>query len=110
MTKFYLYLSRYLTVLFLLGVFLTQAQNRTVGGKVTSADDGTALPGVNVVQKGTNNGTATDADGRFTISVPEKLFWYFLLWALQARKLMSEANLLLMYQWHQILPHFQKWW
>ncbi|MFZ2907443.1 MAG: TonB-dependent receptor [Cyclobacteriaceae bacterium] len=77
MTKFYLYLRRYLTVLFLLGAFLAQAQNRTVNGKVTSADDGTALPGVNVVQKGTNNGTATDAEGRFTISVPENAVLVF---------------------------------
>ncbi|HTJ53073.1 MAG TPA: TonB-dependent receptor, partial [Cyclobacteriaceae bacterium] len=39
-------------------------------GKVTSAEDGTALPGVNVIIKGTTNGTATDAEGRYSISVP----------------------------------------
>ncbi|HTJ52129.1 MAG TPA: carboxypeptidase-like regulatory domain-containing protein, partial [Cyclobacteriaceae bacterium] len=46
------------------------AQERSVSGKVTSAEDGTALPGVNVIIKGTTNGTATDAEGRYSISVP----------------------------------------
>jgi TonB-linked SusC/RagA family outer membrane protein len=46
------------------------AQDRTVSGKVSAADDGSALPGVNVVQKGTTNGTVTDNEGRYTLSVP----------------------------------------
>lgn len=44
------------------------AQERTVSGRVTSADDGSPLPGVNVLLKGTTNGTATDADGNFRLS------------------------------------------
>jgi TonB-linked SusC/RagA family outer membrane protein len=47
------------------------AQERTVTGKVTSADDGTSLPGVNVLLKGTTTGTATDANGSYSISVPQ---------------------------------------
>ena len=70
MTKFYLSLSRYLTVLLMLITTMAWAQSRTVTGKVTSSDDGTGLPGVNVVEKGTNNGTATDVDGNFSLSVP----------------------------------------
>src|SRR5690349_19547239 len=46
------------------------AQNITVSGTVTSAEDGSALPGVNVLVKGTANGTATDADGKYSLSVP----------------------------------------
>lgn len=46
------------------------AQERTITGKVTSSDDGSALPGVNVVLKGTATGTATDSEGRFSLSVP----------------------------------------
>lgn len=46
------------------------AQDRTVSGKVTAADDGSALPGVNVVLKGTTTGVVTDADGMYRISVP----------------------------------------
>ncbi|MFN5548581.1 MAG: carboxypeptidase-like regulatory domain-containing protein [Bacteroidota bacterium] len=46
------------------------AQERTLTGRVTSADDGSSLPGVNVVVKGTTNGTVTDADGKYSMSVP----------------------------------------
>jgi TonB-linked SusC/RagA family outer membrane protein len=45
------------------------AQQTTVSGKVTAADDGLGLPGVNVIEKGTSNGAVTDADGNFSISV-----------------------------------------
>jgi TonB-linked SusC/RagA family outer membrane protein len=46
------------------------AQDRTVSGKVTASDDGSALPGVNVVLKGTTSGVVTDADGMYRISIP----------------------------------------
>jgi len=69
MIKFYLFLSRYLAV-FLLCITVTgYAQQRTVSGKVTASEDGSPLPGVNVLEKGTSNGTATDANGEFKISV-----------------------------------------
>ncbi len=40
----------------------------TVTGTVRQATDRTALPGVNVLVKGTNNGTATDGAGHFSLS------------------------------------------
>jgi len=43
------------------------AQERTISGKVVSGEDGSALPGVNVVVKGTTNGTVTDADGNYRV-------------------------------------------
>jgi TonB-dependent starch-binding outer membrane protein SusC len=46
------------------------AQERTVSGKVSSAEDGSSLPGVNVVIKGTTAGTVTDADGNYKLNVP----------------------------------------
>jgi len=45
------------------------AQERVVSGRVTSQDDGSPLPGVNVIVKGTTVGTATDANGRYSVSV-----------------------------------------
>lgn len=43
-----------------------------VSGKVTSADDGSPLPGVNVVVKGAPTiGTTTDSRGQFRLSVPD---------------------------------------
>ncbi len=48
------------------------AQGRTVTGKVTSEEDGSAIPGVNVVLAGTSTGTVTDVNGAYNISVPEE--------------------------------------
>jgi len=45
-------------------------QTRTVTGTIKSTD-GTPLPGATVVIKGSANGTTTDADGKFNISVPD---------------------------------------
>ncbi|GEO02604.1 SusC/RagA family TonB-linked outer membrane protein [Adhaeribacter aerolatus] len=41
-----------------------------IRGKVTD-DKGEPLPGVTVVVRGTSNGTATGADGTFTLNIPE---------------------------------------
>lgn len=46
------------------------AQQIVVTGTVTSADDGASLPGVNVVIKGSTQGTTTDIDGKYTLQVP----------------------------------------
>lgn len=47
------------------------AQDRTVTGRVTGADDGLPLPQVSVFLKGTTTGAPTDADGNYRISVPQ---------------------------------------
>ena len=47
------------------------SQSRTVSGKITSIDDGSALPGVNVVVKGTTTGTITDIDGEYELELSE---------------------------------------
>ena len=47
-----------------------QVQERTITGTVTSADDASPLPGVNVTLKGTATGTVTDAKGTYSIKVP----------------------------------------
>lgn len=51
-------------VLLLLAKF---ASAQTVTGKVVAGADGTPLPGVSVVVKGTTEGTTTDADGGYTL-------------------------------------------
>ncbi|HWA35426.1 MAG TPA: TonB family protein [Cyclobacteriaceae bacterium] len=40
---------------------------QNITGQVTSTDDGSPLPGVNVVIKGTNQGTVTDANGNYSM-------------------------------------------
>jgi len=62
-----------LTFLFII-LFLTyglMAQQRSISGTITSAESGNTLPGVNVVVKGTQIGTSSDMEGRYTIQVPE---------------------------------------
>jgi len=44
--------------------------NRVVKGKVTD-EEGQPLPGVSVILKGTTQGTSSDADGLYSISVPD---------------------------------------
>lgn len=68
MTNFYLFIRRYLTVFLLLGCVAVYAQ-KSVSGKVTDSGDGSGIPGVNILEKGTSNGTATDFDGNFTVNV-----------------------------------------
>lgn len=60
-----------LTAVFALVSSELWAQGRTVSGTVTSAEDGSTLPGVNVVLKGTTTGTVTDIDGKYSLSVPD---------------------------------------
>jgi TonB-linked SusC/RagA family outer membrane protein len=77
MTKFYLLLSRYLTVLLIFIAAVASAQSRTVSGKVTSADDGSGMPGVSIAEKGTSNGVISDSEGNYTISVGQNAVLVF---------------------------------
>jgi iron complex outermembrane receptor protein len=67
MIKFYVLVRAFLLLL-ILSSFQTFAQTK-VSGKVTTGDDGSALPGVSILEKGTSNGSVTDADGMFSMSV-----------------------------------------
>lgn len=71
------------------------AQESTVSGRVTSEEDGSALPGVNVVLKGTSTGVTTDINGAYRLSVPANgAYWFFHLLACLPRKfrLVDEAR------------------
>lgn len=64
-------MKKFLLMCFSFGFALSVwAQDRVVTGRVTSSEDGTALPGVNVVVKGTTNGTVTDTEGKYSLTVP----------------------------------------
>ena len=45
------------------------AQNRIISGTVKVSEDNMPLPGVNVIIKGTNNGTVTDMQGKYSLEV-----------------------------------------
>ncbi|HOW30375.1 MAG TPA: SusC/RagA family TonB-linked outer membrane protein [Bacteroidales bacterium] len=55
-------------LLFLSFSAMVSAQQTKVTGTVTSADDGSTLPGVSILVKGTSQGTTTDLNGAYTIS------------------------------------------
>jgi len=63
-------MKKFLLMSFVFALSIAWAQDRIVTGKVTSPEDGSALPGVNVVLKGTSNGTVTDTEGNYRINVP----------------------------------------
>jgi TonB-dependent SusC/RagA subfamily outer membrane receptor len=69
MSKKFLSLSVFMAITFLLSLGQASAQKQ-VRGTVTDAADGSTLPGVNVVVRGTATGTATNLDGVYTLSVP----------------------------------------
>ncbi len=54
-------------ILFTLG--FTTPQGKTITGKVTSQEDGIGMPGVNVLVKGTKNGTVTNTEGNYNITL-----------------------------------------
>jgi TonB-linked SusC/RagA family outer membrane protein len=66
-------LIRRMTILILLCLvaYVGHAQT-TVTGKVTSGEDLSPLPGVNILVKGSTAGTITDADGAYSIAVPNQ--------------------------------------
>lgn len=65
-----------LVMLFLTMPQLSKALNvrnldKTITGKISSKTDGTPMPGVNVILKGTQVGTTSDVAGNYSISVNE---------------------------------------
>jgi TonB-linked SusC/RagA family outer membrane protein len=59
-----------LVCLLLFGFAATFAQDIQIKGTVTASEDGTPIPGVYVVIKGTNTGAATDANGTYQLTAP----------------------------------------
>ncbi len=57
-------------VVFLISVGNSWAQQRTITGTVTD-QEGLVLPGVTIVEKGTVNGTVTNTDGKYSITVSQ---------------------------------------
>ncbi len=45
------------------------AQDRVISGKITDEEDGSGLPGVNVLVKGSTQGTITDIEGQYSLEI-----------------------------------------
>jgi TonB-linked SusC/RagA family outer membrane protein len=51
------------------GLSAAAVAQRVISGRVTSPQDTGGLPGVNIAEKGTSNGTVTDLEGNYSIRV-----------------------------------------
>jgi TonB-linked SusC/RagA family outer membrane protein len=58
-------------LLYLLWIGVANAQHKNVTGRVVFSENNNVLQGVSVVVKGTNLGTATNAEGMFSLDVPQ---------------------------------------
>lgn len=68
----------------------------TVNGRVISTEDGSGLPGVNVIVKGTSVGAATDIDGYYTVDAPtpnDTLVFSFIGFLTQEVPVMGRARI-----------------
>ena len=71
------------------------AQTRSISGRVLDRGTNEGLPGVTVLVKGTSNGTSTNSDGGFVLSVPETggtLIFSSIGYVSQERAIGSEAT------------------
>lgn len=59
---------KWLFMLFLFGVSIAYTQEKTISGTITN-QNATPLPGVNILVKGTVNGTQSDFDGNYSLQV-----------------------------------------
>lgn len=62
----------FLLTLCIMATAVAFGQKRNVKGQVLSNSSGEPLIGVAIMEKGTSNGTITDADGNFSISIADK--------------------------------------
>ncbi|MBA4058147.1 MAG: hypothetical protein C0490_25755, partial [Marivirga sp.] len=72
-------------------------QTDAVRGRILD-DSGTGIPGVNIIIKGTSNGTTSDADGRYTISIPSNsadgiLVYSFIGYATQEQPISGRSTI-----------------
>lgn len=86
-----------LSLLLCIGFQILNAQGIRVTGTVTdTGSDGQPLPSVTVLLKGTNQGTTTDANGRYTIQVPNQnsiLVFSFIGYATQEIVVSSQSTI-----------------
>ncbi|NEU09895.1 TonB-dependent receptor [Flavihumibacter sp. R14] len=82
-----------LTIMLMLGSLIATAQTK-ITGRVLGSDDRLPIVGASVTQKGTTNGTRTDSDGRFSISVKQGdvIVISFLGYSTQEITVSSETN------------------
>jgi len=65
-----MYKNLLVLLMLLFSISAAIAQSRTISGRVNAAADGSGLPGVTVVVKGTSTGASTGVDGSYSLTIP----------------------------------------
>lgn len=79
-------------LLFISNIIFINAQS--VSGTVLSFDDDSPLPNVSVVEKGTENGTITDFDGKFSIKVKQNAILVFSYISMKTKEVVVRGNVI----------------
>jgi len=88
--------------------FTAFSQDVTVEGQVTDAETGEPLPGVSIVQKGTQTGTSSDMEGNYQITVPEDATLVFSFVGYQAKELPVDGRTTLDVQLQQQVQEMEE--
>lgn len=59
----------FISAMLVIAAFCVQAQTVPISGIVTDASTGTTIPGASVYVKGTQNGTVTNTEGKFSLNI-----------------------------------------
>lgn len=70
MKNHYHHVKRGLLLFALLLAFNLAYSQSKVTGRITDSQDNTAIPGVNILVKGTTTGTSSDANGNYSLTLP----------------------------------------
>lgn len=97
----------FLTCLFLMACLGMQAQNLQVSGTVISKSDDLPVIGATVLEKGTTNGTITDFDGKFSLTVKQGAEIVVSYVGFKSQTL--KANSVLILYWKKILKCWKRW-
>lgn len=76
----------------LLTISISFAQQFSVTGVVTDAKTGEPIPGANVIEKNTSNGTVTDFDGKYSIEVGSDAILVFSFVGMQTKEVAVNGN------------------
>lgn len=80
------------TAFLLLFTGFVSAQQIEISGVVTESANGASIPGVSVVEKNTTNGTMTDLDGNYSLSVAEGATVVFSFVGFSTQEIVPEAS------------------
>ena len=86
------YRKMLMAALFMLLSTTILAQQLKVSGKVIDSNDNEPLPGVTILEKGTTNGTVTDIDGNYTLTVPENSMLVFSYVGYESKEVLAISN------------------